>query len=179
MNGDYNWTLLKIFVPFSLVSFGGGASILAGIQHQVVDVEQMISARDFLDLFALSRGAPGPGTMLVTLIGWKVGGWTGALVATLAIFVPSSILCFMVARIWNRHRGKPWHTALANGLEPVGTGLLMSGAIAILQLAKAGPVSLALCFSTAAILYMVPRLHPMLFLFVGGFTFIAFGLRFG
>ena len=104
--------LLTVFVPFSLVSFGGGPSIFAGIQHQSVDVYHWVSAREFIDLFAISRGAPGPGTMLTTLIGWKVAGWWGALVATLGLFVPSSILCYGVARVWGRYRGRRWHTAV-------------------------------------------------------------------
>ena len=98
--------LMAVFVPFSLTSIGGGPSVFAGIQHQAVDVHHWVSAREFVDLFAISRAAPGPGSMLVTLIGWKVAGWWGALVATLALFVPSSLLCYGVARVWNRHRGQ-------------------------------------------------------------------------
>ncbi|MEI9804123.1 MAG: chromate transporter [Pseudolabrys sp.] len=91
---------------------------MAGIQHQVVDVHHWVTAREFVDLFALSRASPGPGTMLATLIGWHVWGWTGALLATLGLFLPSSLLCYSVVRVWNRHRGKEWHTALERGLGP-------------------------------------------------------------
>ena len=120
MRNGPTWALVAVFVPFSLTSIGGGPSVFAGIQHQAVDVHHWASAREFVDLFAISRAAPGPGSMLVTLIGWKVAGWWGALVATLALFVPSSLLCYGVARVWNRHRGKRWHTALEQGLAPVG-----------------------------------------------------------
>ena len=85
------WSLIVVFVPFSLVSIGGGPSIFAGIQHQSVEVYHWVTAREFVDLFAIARAAPGPGSMLVTLLGWKVAGWTGAIVATLALFVPSSL----------------------------------------------------------------------------------------
>src|SRR4051812_18951794 len=69
--------LIAVFVPFSLTSIGGGPSVFAGIQHQAVDVYHWVSAREFVDLFAISRAAPGPGSMLVMLIGWKVAGWWG------------------------------------------------------------------------------------------------------
>ena len=47
------------------------------------------ATREFADFFALSRAAPGPGSMLVALIGWKIAGLTGALVATAALYLPA------------------------------------------------------------------------------------------
>jgi chromate transporter len=164
--------LLAVFVPFSLVSIGGGTSIIAGMQHESVDVHQWISAREFIDLFAISRAAPGPGLMLATLIGWKVSGWPGAIVATLAIFVPSSLLCYTVALVWRRYRGRRWHTALEQGLAPIGIGLVLSGAVAVLRVSGGGVLSWVLAFASAALLTWRPKLHPLLVFAVGGAIFV-------
>lgn len=161
-------TLLAVFVPFSLVSVGGGTSIIAGMQHESVDVHRWISAREFVDLFAISRAAPGPGLMLATLIGWKVSGWAGAIVATLAIFVPSSLLCYTVALVWRHYRGRRWHTALEQGLAPVGIGLVLSGAVAVLRVSGGGALSWVLAFASAALLTWRPKLHPLLVFAIGG-----------
>jgi chromate transporter len=160
--------LLAVFVPFSLVSVGGGTSIIAGMQHESVDVHQWISAREFVDLFAISRAAPGPGLMLATLIGWKVSGWLGAIVATLAIFVPSSLLCYAITLVWRRYRGRRWHTALEQGLAPVGIGLVLSGAVAVLRVSGGGVLSWILAFASAALLTWRPKLHPLLVFAIGG-----------
>ena len=134
------------------------------------------SARVVLSSWAkAARAAPGPGSMLVTLIGWKVDGWCGALVATLALFVPSSLLSYAVARLWNRHRGKRWHTALEQGLGPVGAGLLLAGVVAIFRVAGAGLAAWAVALGAAVILAWRPRLHPLVLLTVGGLAFIALG----
>jgi len=77
--------LVVVFVPLSLLSIGGGASLLADMEHQSVTVHGWTTPREFADLFAISRVAPGPGTMLAALIGWKVAGWAGAVVATVAL----------------------------------------------------------------------------------------------
>jgi chromate transporter len=166
--------LLVVFVPFSFLSIGGGASIFAGVQHQSVEVYQWLTAREFIDLFALTRVAPGPGSMLITLIGWKVAGFSGALVATAALFIPSSILCFVVARVWPAHRGKTWHKALETGLAPIGTGLILAGAIAVMRLAGASLVSWLVAGVAAIALAMWPRAHPMLLLALGGGLFLAY-----
>jgi chromate transport protein ChrA len=69
--------LVVVFVPLSLLSIGGGASLLADMEHQSVTVHGWTTPREFADLFAISRAAPGPGTMLAALIGWKAAGWGG------------------------------------------------------------------------------------------------------
>ena len=86
--------LVLVFGPLSLFSIGGGASLLAEIEHQAVAVHHWTTQREFADLFAISRAAPGPGTMLSALIGWKVAGWAGALTATVALYLPSSLLVY-------------------------------------------------------------------------------------
>ena len=171
--------LIVVFVPFSLVSIGGGGSIFAGVQHQSVDVYKWITAREFIDLFALARGAPGPGSMLITLIGWKVAGLPGAFVATAALFIPSSVLCYVLARVWNAHRGKTWHKALEIGLAPVGTGLILAGAIAVLRLAGAGAASWILAGVAAVIVAVWPRIHPLVLLAGGGTLFSLYRLLAG
>ena len=179
MRDNPYWTLILVFVPFSLVSIGGGGSIFAGVQHQAVDVHRWVTAREFIDLFALARGAPGPGSMLITLIGWKVAGFSGALVATAALFIPSSVLCYVLARVWNAHRGKTWHKALESGLAPVGTGLIIAGAIAVLRLAGASAASWIVAGAAAVILGLWPRVHPLLLLAGGGAVFAAYQLTAG
>ncbi len=174
MRDNPYWALILVFVPFSLVSIGGGGSIFAGVQHQSVDVYRWVTAREFIDLFALARGAPGPGSMLITLIGWKVAGFSGAFVATAAMFIPSSVLCYVLARVWNAHRGKTWHEALEKGLAPVGTGLILAGAIAVMRLAGASLVSWAVAGAAAVMLAFWPRTHPMLLLAAGGVLFAAY-----
>lgn len=175
MRDDVTLGLIAVFVPFSLVSIGGGVSVLAGIQHEAVDVRHWVTAREFVELFAISRAAPGPGSMLTTLIGWHVGGLFGALVATLALFVPSSLLCYGVTIVWRRHRGKRWHTALERGLAPIGIGLILAGALSILKLSGGGLLSYALAFGSAGLLAWQPRVHPLILFVVGGV--IAVGVR--
>src|ERR1700739_4890740 len=91
--------LAVVFVPLSLLSIGGGASLLADMEHQSVAVQGWTTPREFADRFAISRAAPRPETMLSTLIGWKAAGWAGAITPTVALYLPSSLLVFCVARL--------------------------------------------------------------------------------
>jgi chromate transporter len=165
--------LMAVFVPLSLVSIGGAPSIFADIQHQSVEIYHWVTAREFVELFAIARAAPGPGSMLVTLLGWKVAGWTGAAVATLALFIPSSLLCYGVARLWKHYKGRHWHTALESGLAPIGAGLILAGVFAIFRVAGSGPLSWSIAAVSAAILAWRPKLNPLLVLLCGAIAFSA------
>jgi chromate transporter len=168
--------LVAILAPLSIVSIGGASSVYAPLQHQTVDVLQWLTPQEFIELFAIARVTPGPGTMLATLIGFKVAGLAGALVATLALFVPSSVICYLVARIWNRYRGRPWHQAFESGLAPIGAGLMFAGVVAILRLGAAGPLwplSWAVAAAVAALLTWRSRLHPFVLLAGGAALYVA------
>jgi chromate transporter len=166
--------LLKLFIimaPLSFASIGGATGIYAPLQHEIVDIEKWLTPREFLDLFALARVTPGPGSMLGALIGWKVAGLSGALVATIGLYLPSSALCFALAGVWNKYRGTPWHKACEAGLTPVAAGLIFAGGLALLRLGDARPLTWATVVFVAALLTYKPRLHPLMLIGVGGVAF--------
>jgi chromate transporter len=164
-------TLFAVFAPLSLLSFGGGNATIADIAHQAVAVQHWTSERDFADLFALSRAAPGPGSMLAALIGWKAAGVTGAFVATVAFYLPASLLLYVVASLWGRWRGSIWHQAVERGIAPVAAGLFLSGGLAVLRTVPGGiTVWIAAGVATVVLLYW-PKLHPVPLLVVSGAIF--------
>jgi len=168
--------LIAVLAPLSVASIGGASGIYAPLQHQTVEVLGWLTPQEFVELFALARVTPGPGSMLATLIGFKVAGLAGAAVATLALFLPSSILCFLVARVWNRYRGRSWHRACEIGLAPIGAGLLFAGVVSVLRIDTAGPLwplSWAIAAMAAALLTWRSRLHPFALLLGGGALFVA------
>src|SRR5690348_7431114 len=167
MRGDVLWALIVLLAPLSLLSLGGGASILAPIHNQTVDIDHWLTQQEFVDLFAISRAAPGPSSMLVALIGWKMSGWLGALVATLAMYIPSSTLAYGVSHVWNRYRGTRLHSAIETGLIPIGTGLVIAGGWSVLRAAHTGLLGWAIALAALALL-MWRNLHPLLVLFAGG-----------
>ena len=94
-------TLCSLFLKlslFSLVAFGGINALLPALFNLAVTQEHWIDAQTFTDFFAIAQAAPGPNLMTITLIGWKISGMVGALVATIAISWPSSILIYFLQR---------------------------------------------------------------------------------
>jgi len=167
--------LALVFAPLSLMSFGGGQAIIADMQHQTVDIQQWMSGPRFVDMFALSRAAPGPSTLIAALIGWQVAGLLGAIVATLAIYVPSSLAVYAAVRWWHVNANSPWRNALARGLAPVAVGLVFAGAVAVLEAAQVNALQI---FTTtlAAGLLITTRISVYTIMAVAALVFAALAL---
>ena len=111
-------------------------------------------------------------SLIVTLIGWKVAGAVGALTATLALYMPSFTLALMVSRVWERYRGRNWHTALQKGLTPIAGGLILAAILSVLQLTNS-LVMVTIAFASFACFLVRPKLSPMYMLAAGGLVAIA------
>jgi chromate transporter len=173
--GDSLIALGVVFAPLSLLSFGGGNAVIADIAHQAIAVQGWTSEREFADLFALSRAAPGPGSMLAALIGWKAAGIPGALVATLAFYVPSAALVLLVVRLWGRWRGSRWHTAIERGMAPIAAGLFLAAGLVVLQASPGGPAVWVAAIVTTVPLLRWPGMHPVPLLLGGAALFGILG----
>jgi chromate transporter len=145
-------SLFLVFAPLSLMSFGGGQAIIADMQHQTVDIQHWMSGREFVDIFAVSRAAPGPSTLIAALIGWHVAGLPGAFIAAIAIYLPSSLIVYAAVRWWHASKDSPWRSVLQRGLTPVAVGLVFAGALAVLQAARVDALQIAATVITAGLL---------------------------
>jgi chromate transporter len=168
------WQLFWLFTLLSLVAFGGGTGVLPDIQRAAVDVHHWMTAKEFLDLFAISRAAPGPGSMIAAMVGQKAAGLAGAMVAFFAMFAPSSLLVFVVARFWNRAARKPWRAVVERALAPVGIGMTFASGLALVRGTEHAPLSYAVtAVSTLAIAFT--PINPIVLLAIGASALLLAG----
>jgi chromate transporter len=159
---ELGWRLMLL----SLIAISGVDTIVPDIYRFVVENRGWLSERQFTDLYAIARAAPGPNSLLVTLIGWQVAGFLGAVIATLALCGLPFILAFYVSRIWHRFEGVRWRTVLQKGLAPITSGLVLgSGYI----LASAADQSWAAAAITAGsvLAILFGGVHPLFVLALG------------
>lgn len=168
MSDNIYLKLIAVFAPLSVVSFGGGQSIVADIDQQVVIHYHWLTQAQFVNLFAISRAAPGPGALLATLIGWDVAGIVGAVVASLALFVPSSLMAFAAFHFWNRSGSDTVRRALERSLTPIAAGLICAGALSVLRSSSNSVSIWAIAVIAAATFILRPQANPLLCLVIAG-----------
>jgi chromate transporter len=152
-------TLFSLFFKlsvFSLLAFGGINALLPVLYDLSVNQEHWINSQTFSDYFAIAQAAPGPNLMTVTLIGWKVGGVLGAVIATLAISWPSAIMIYYLQRSILGMQDKRKQQVIQFAAGAVAVGLILSAA---------WQISLQINQSAAA--YFFTRIHPLYLIGIG------------
>jgi chromate transporter len=160
MSGAVLGTLAWRFFVLAFLAIGGVNAALPEIHRQVVEVERWMTNSEFAAYFAIANAAPGPNMLIVTLVGWHVAGVVGALVATLAMVGPTSVMVYAVFQIWDRFRDAPWRRPVQNGLSAVTVGLLAASAFLLARASDTGWVTLAITVGTAAVSYLT-RWNPL------------------
>jgi chromate transporter len=167
--------LALLFGGLSLLAVGSANSVVPDMQRAAVGLYRWMTDRDFLDLFALSRVAPGPGSLIVALIGQHVAGLAGAAVATLAMFGPTCVVVHLAARAWHRFREAPWRARAERGLAPLAIGLMFASALALIRGTQHDPAAYALTAASTLVL-TASELHPLLILGAGAAAGYLLGL---
>ncbi len=121
-------TIAWIYLRIGLMFVGGGYVLIPLLNHIMVDQYQWLTLHQFLDGLALSQLTPGPLAMLATFTGFRAGGFPGALIATICIFLPCVILMLIVGRNYQRLRKIDIIGSTLDGLLPAVVGMIAAAA---------------------------------------------------
>ena len=160
------WALGIFFLKVGAFTFGGGLSMLAFIQEQVVNQLGWLTPREFVDGLALGQLTPGPILMLAAFVGYKSAGATGAAVAASAIFLPSFLMILSILPLLSKMQDLQWLKAFMRGVGPAVIGAL---AVSLVQMAPhAAPDPLTWFLLALTVLLMLLRNVGPLPLMFGG-----------
>ena len=168
--------LLELAWRFALVSamaFGGATAVIPEMHRFLVEQHHWIDDTTFAALFAISQASPGPNVLFVALFGWQVAGMAGAVVSTLAMCGPSSVLALAFEHYTGAHRDARWMTIIRRALAPVTIGLLMATGATLAQGADHSIATVALTIATVAVA-LLTRFNP-LWLIAAGALFGVLG----
>lgn len=121
------WLLSMQLVVLSFAALGGGlAMLMPELQRFIVIDHGWLSNEEFIAAFTIGQASPGPNFVYVTLIGYHLAGLKGALMATVAVLVPPSLVCYCVLRFGQSRVSPRFQKAMREGLAPVSAGLMLA-----------------------------------------------------
>jgi chromate transporter len=158
--------LVWTFALLSILAVGGGTAVLPEMQT-ILAHQFGIDHTQFVHIYSVGQLAPGPNMLMVLVIGYQIAGLIGAGVVLLSFFLPSSILCFYIGRLWSRFGESPWRRSIQNALEPISIGLMSSGVYAVAKASIVSGTTLVLALVT---LYLILRtkINPVLVILGSG-----------
>ena len=121
-----------LLLQVGALTFGGGISMIAFIQDQVVRQLQWLTPQEFIDGLALGQLTPGPILMVAAYVGYKAAGLAGAVVGAVAAFLPSFVMMLAIMPAFDRARQLRWTRAALRGIAPAVIGVL---AVSLVRLA--------------------------------------------
>ncbi len=150
-------TLFLTFLKIGAVLYGSGYVLLAFLRTDFVEQLHWLTDRQLLDAVSIGQLTPGPVFTTATFIGYLVGGWQGALVATLGIFLPAFVFIPLLHRLTTLLRRSPWTAAALDGVN-IAALALMAGVL--LQLGRAALVDPLAWLLAAGALAVLLRFKP-------------------
>lgn len=123
---SYKWlALIDSFYRTGSLVFGGGHVVLPLLQAEVVPMG-WVAPDQFLAGYGAAQAVPGPLFTFAAYLGTWFNGWSGALLATLVIFLPSFLLVLGTLPFWDWIRSRPSLQAALNGIKAAVVGLLLA-----------------------------------------------------
>ncbi len=116
--------LALYFLKIGAVVYGSGYVLLAFLRADFVDRLGWLTDRQLIDAVAVGQFTPGPVFTTATFIGYLVHGVPGAIVATVAIFVPSFVFVALIAHVLPRIRRSPLTAVVLDGVNVAALGVM-------------------------------------------------------
>lgn len=177
--GDHTpglWSIGAFFLSVGAFIFGGGITVVAFVQDQVVNQLHWLTPQEFLDGLALGQLTPGPILSLAAYVGYKLSGIPGALVGWLAIYLPSFVLMLSILPALARFRELGWIKA---AMKTIGAAVIGVISVSLMHMAPhAAPdafTTVLLVLTVAAML--VYSLQPLPLMLAGALAGIGSRLR--
>ena len=165
-------TMTLIFLKIGAVLYGSGYVLLAFLRRDFVERLGWLTDRQLLDAVAVGQVTPGPVFTTATFIGFVLAGVPGAVLATVAIFLPSFVLV-AVSRPWlPRLRGARRAAAFLDGVNVAALGLMAAVAWQLGRAAIVDVLTLVLALGSTALL-VTTRVNSVWLIAAGGALGIA------
>jgi len=112
------------FVKIGALLFGSGYVLLAVLRADLVVRLHWLTDAQLLDAIAVSQATPGPFFTVATFVGYLLGGWKGAGLATMGMFLPAFVYVGVTARFLPKLRKSPLAGAFLDGVNASAVALM-------------------------------------------------------
>jgi chromate transporter len=145
-------TMALFFIKAGAFTFGSGLAIVPFLQEGLVDNHHWLTQQQFTDAVAMGLISPGPVVIMATFAGYLVYGVVGAVVATLAVFLPVYLFVVVPGGWFRRHEKHPRLQGFVKGATAAAVGAIAGAAIVIGGQTITGPMTAAIALVALALL---------------------------
>lgn len=153
-------TIFLTFLKLGVVSFGSGYVLYAFLRADFVQGLHWLSDRQLIDAIAIGQATPGPVFTTATFLGYLFAGVPGALLATIAIFLPGFVLVPMLDRIVRLTERRAWAQGFVDGANAAALGLIAAVTLQVGRAAVVDPLTGIIAAAALVIVWKWPYASP-------------------
>jgi chromate transporter len=120
-----NMNLFWIFLKIGAILYGSGYVLFAFLDAELV-ATGLLTRQQLIDAIAVGQFTPGPVFSSVTFIGYQINGLSGAVVSTIAIFLPSFIFVALLNPLVKKMRGSKPFSAFLDAVNIASVAIIIS-----------------------------------------------------
>jgi chromate transporter len=128
---ELNFQLFNRFATVSLTLFGGGYVMIPVLKTLLVDQLSWVTQNEFFLGISLGQITPGPILISAVYFGYKVNGLVGSLLASIGIFLPSSMLMIVASKFYTQVSGNRYIVSALKGIRPAVVGLIIYSGLSL------------------------------------------------
>lgn len=125
--------LLEMFISIFKIgsfTFGGGYAMIPLIEEEIVNKKKWMEKQEFMDILMVSQSLPGALAINCCIfIGYNIGGFLGAIVALLAVILPSFLIIIIIVAFFMQFRNNNYVNAAFKGITAAVPMLILIGAV--------------------------------------------------
>ncbi len=175
-NSTHEYSLVLLFFTFLKIgslAFGGYMALISVIENTVVKKLKLISHQDILDGISLANLLPGPMAVnVVAFCGYKIRGKMGALVATVAVVLPSFLLILSLSYVYFNYGEAINFKAVFQGFMPAVAAIVFSVAWRLGKKTLKGTYEAIIAIVAILVLAFIPLTYkiytPIILIFLSG-----------
>jgi chromate transporter len=120
-----NLNLFLIFLKIGAILYGSGYVLFAFLDAELVSTG-ILSRTELIDAIAIGQFTPGPVFSSVTFIGYQINGFSGALISTIAIFLPSFVFVALLNPLVKKMRNSKLFSTFLDAVNVASIAIIIS-----------------------------------------------------
>lgn len=140
-----------VFLQIGMTAFGGLGATVALMHRELVDRRRVLTTGQLTDALAFTKPLPGSTVVqVVSYLGYRLGGWHGSALATVAFLTPPMACMILLAHSYGAVRHLPGFSPVVNGLVAAVVGLMMTTAFRLGRANTTGLLTLSIALAAFA-----------------------------
>ncbi len=169
--------IIEMFIAFLKIgafTFGGGYAMIPLIEEEVVNNKKWIEKNEFMDILVVSQSLPGALAVNCSIfLGYKIAGLMGAIMALLAVILPSFFIIILIAAFFMQFRNNYYVNAAFMGINAAVPLLVLVGALSLGKgLEKSIITGLTIIIALIALVFF--DIHPVIVIIISALYGVIF-----